>query len=115
LIDWLGDPCFHDSEVISLELVRDGSSHIRVHAWKTTDQIGSNGCYVLDRHAIVDFAFEEVTDLQLVEFAQNVISSLQIERKAEDLYRLTLGPCYGVSGFIEGKGLSASVTPKSAG
>ncbi len=109
LIEWFGErPCFHDAEVTAIQLVRYRPSQIYVHAWNTHwDKVQPDGHYFEDRHAVIDFCFQQVTDLSLAEFSQNVLSGLRVER-ADDHYRLILQPCYGISGFIEGKSLSVT-------
>jgi hypothetical protein len=41
LHDWFGYwPIFHDAEIISLHLNREGSSSLRVHTWEMTKESG---------------------------------------------------------------------------
>lgn len=116
LIEWFGErPCFHDAEVVEVQLVRNGRSHVMVHAWKTHyKQVDDDGHCLQDHHAVIDFCFEKVTDLNLTEFSQNVIFSLQVLRTNETS-RIVLEPCYGLSGFIEGIGLSVNLIPGKPG
>ncbi|MGA9471940.1 MAG: hypothetical protein WBV36_05720 [Terriglobales bacterium] len=84
---WFGSwPDFHDAEVISLSLARKGQSVLRVYP------------YYPHKPAVVDFIFENVTDIELQDFSgQNVIMSLGIEtatdQNGDKVYRLVLGPC----------------------
>lgn len=112
LYDWFGVwPDFHDAEIINLHLNRCGSSHLAVHTWAMTKQIDSRGYYELEKHLVVSFILDEVSALSLEGFnAQNVIFGLAIER-IETGFRLTLDPCYGVSGSIEAKSISIRLTP----
>ena len=102
---WFGMwPNFHDAEVISLTLARKGQSVLRVYP------------YYPHKPATVDFIFENVTDIDLQDFSgQNVITSLRIETATDQngvkVYRLVLGPCYGLSGRIDAKSLRVDLSP----
>jgi hypothetical protein len=105
LTQWFGEwPCFHDAEVISIFLARNGESIIRIYP------------YCPDKPATVVFVLTDVTDMELADFScQNVIHHLSIE-KAEDqngseVYRLTLGPCYGIAGRIDAVSLRVELSP----
>lgn len=102
---WFGSwPNFHDAEVISLSLARKGQSVLRVYP------------YYPHKPAVVDFIFENVTDIELQDFSgQNVIMSLGIEtatdQNGDKVYRLVLGPCYGLAGRIDAKSLRVELSP----
>ena len=102
---WFGSwPNFHDAEVISLSLARKGQSVLRVYP------------YYPHKPAGVDFIFENVTDIELQDFSgQNVIMSLGIEtatdQNGDKVYRLVLGPCYGLAGKIDAKSLRVELSP----
>jgi hypothetical protein len=102
---WFGNwPNFHDAEVISLSLVRKGESILRVYP------------YYPHKPATVDFIFENVTDIELQDFSgQNVINDLGIEtatdQNGDKVYRLVLGPCYGLAGRIDAKSLRVKLSP----
>lgn len=107
--EWYGGwPSFHDAEVISVLLARKGQSVIRIYP------------YYPAKPATVDFILEEVTDLELADFShQNVIFGLEIEmtddQNGDEVYRISLSPCYGVSGRIDAKSMRVQLTPgKSA-
>jgi hypothetical protein len=112
LYDWFGYwPDFHDAEVISLHLNRKGASSLHVHAWDTTKEVDEKGHYVMAKHIVVKFIFENVSDLALNDFSQqNVISGLDIEKIGSG-FRLTLGACYGLAGSIEAETMSLRITP----
>jgi hypothetical protein len=67
--EWFeGWPSFHDAEVISIFLAREGRSVLRVYP------------YYPQKPATVDFILEDVTDIELYDFSgQNVINSLEVE------------------------------------
>jgi len=102
---WFGSwPNFHDAEVISLSLARKGKSVLRVYP------------YYPHKPATVDFIFENVTDIELQDFSgQNVIMYLRIEtatdQNGDKVYRLVLGPCFGLAGKIDAKSLRVELSP----
>lgn len=102
---WFGGwPCFHDAEVINLFLSRAGESVLRVYP------------YYPQKPATVEFVFTDVSDVELNDFSgQNVISSLAIGKATgqygEDVYRLTLSPCYGIAGRIDAKSMRVQLLP----
>ena len=55
VIQWFGyKPTFHDAEVIGIELRRaPDRSTVRVHAWRTLQEVDEEGHFRQDRHAIV--------------------------------------------------------------
>ena len=105
LREWFGRlPTFHDGEVISLSLARSGPSVLRVYP------------YVPQKPAVVDFIFEEITDLSLEDFSpQNVISLLTAKKVTTKTFgqviRVRLSPCYGIAGTIEAKRVRIEVVP----
>jgi hypothetical protein len=100
LLQWFGgDPSFHDGEVLELHLDRSGTSWIRI--------------MTVYKPAIITFAFRDITNLELADFScQNVISSLDLEKR-DGVLRLTMGPCYGIAGFIEAKWVSVELSPRA--
>jgi len=102
---WFGCwPNFHDAEVISLFLARNGSSVLRVYP------------YYPAKPATVEFVLGDVTDIELDDFScQNVIFGLDVQRaidqNGDKVYRLTLAPCYGVAGRIDAKSLRLELSP----
>jgi immunity protein 50 of polymorphic toxin system len=103
---WFGYwPTFHDAEVLSLILERNGPSRLRVHTWHRTNQVDDHGYYVLTKHIVVCFVLDKVTDCDLGAFNhQNVVNSLSVEHDAES-YRLILEPCFGLNGSIKAESL----------
>jgi len=100
LLQWFENaPDFHDGEILELRLSRSEASWIRIlTAYKP---------------AIVTFTLEDITDLELFDFScQNVISGLDLEKR-DDVFRLTMGPCYGIAGFIDAKRVSVDLSPRA--
>ncbi len=111
VVQWFGEwPSFHDAEIIELYLVRYGTSILKIHTWNTTDKVDDKGYYITEKHAIVVFNLIEVTDLELYHFSQNVIFELGIE-KTKQGYKITLAPCYGLTGFLEAKNIIIDIQP----
>lgn len=127
LVRWFGQvSSFHDAEVLSLHLRRKGPSVLRLHGWINTGAVGTDGYYVLDRHAIVTFTLTDVMDLQLDGFStQNVIFGLALRRAPDRPERrgclaldplphdieIELEPCYGLSGLIRARTVSITFEP----
>jgi hypothetical protein len=115
VVAWFGKwPSFHDAEILEVHLNREGPSWVRLHSWLTTavthEKDGKQDG-VSDRHAVVTFLLTDVTDLELCDFSvQNVISRLTVEPSPSG-FRLSLSPCFGVSGFIEAREIRAEVKP----
>jgi hypothetical protein len=112
VVAWFGGwPSFHDAEVLELCFLRKGTSYLRLHAWIMTDQLDAKGYYVLDKHAVVTFAFEGVTGLELSGFSgQNVINGLELE-VSPDSFLLSFDASYGIGGAIEGIKVSVDLKP----
>lgn len=112
LIAWFGRwPSFHDAEILSVELNRAGTSRVRIHTWNMTTDVNASGGYKIDRHCIVLFLLEQISDLELADFSgQNVIFGLEIEKR-ETGYRLELSPCYGLAGYLVAKSIRVEYEP----
>jgi hypothetical protein len=112
LIDWFGCwPSFHDAEVVNIELNREGPSRLRIHYFCMTGKTNKSGYYITEKHAIVSFILEDITQLELNDFnQQNVLSSILIT-PIETKYEIMLGDCYGVSGRITAGKLSFDLQP----
>jgi len=108
-------PNFHGAEIVSFSLHRRAPSVLTIHAWNTTRQVNNRGYRILDKHAVVTFALEDVMDLQLKGFNhQNVISGLHLRRAPERPdrrpfygldpspkdYEIELERCLGLDGII---------------
>jgi Immunity protein 50 len=127
LVSWFGQvPSFHDAEILSLHLRRTGQSVLRLHGWINTGEVGQDGYFVLDRHAIVTFTLSGVMDLRLDGFSiQNVIGGLVLRRAPDRPERrgylaldplpqdieIELEPCYGLSGLIRSRAVSIAFEP----
>ncbi len=105
VVEWFGGwPDFHDAEVVSLALARSGESLLRIYP------------YYPAKPAMVDFVLEQVTDLELADFSgQNVISGLSVEGRTDqtgqEATRISMGPCFGLSGWIDAKRVRLQVIP----
>ena len=127
LMRWFGQvPSFHDAEILSLHLRRKAQSVLRLHGWTNTGEVGRDGYFILDRHAIVTFTLSGVMDLQLDGFSiQNVIGGLVLRRAPDRPERrghlaldplpqdieIELEPCYGLSGLIRARAVTITFEP----
>jgi Immunity protein 50 len=104
--EWFGYwPSFHDAEIVSLNLERNSSSRLKVHAFHTVNETNALGHYRTTKHAVVCFMLDEIQDLNLVQFsAQNVISELVLSKNNEG-YSIQLGCCYGLCGSLTAKSI----------
>jgi hypothetical protein len=116
LHDWFGHwPSFHDAEIVSLHLNRHGASTVRIHTWEMTNKTDDKGFYVLDKHVVVEFVLENISDLNFGGFSgQNVVFGLTLDRKEEG-FLLDFDPCHGLAGTIEAEKLSIRLYPGKPG
>ena len=99
-------PSFHDAEVISVLLSghhpEQPSCEMVVHAWLMTDKVDARGYYVLEKHSLVKFRFEELIESTFSNFNhQNCLWSLEIEEEMfedEPVLRVQLPTSYGLEG-----------------
>lgn len=129
--NWSGigrTPSFHDGEILSLHLNRDGPSALRIHGWITTDRVGLDGSLVLERHAVVTFTLRGIMDLRLNGFSiQNVIGGLILRRASDRPERrgylaldpapddIELEPCFGLDGLIRARSVAITFEPRKPG
>ena len=127
LLAWFGRvPSFHDAEIVSFSLHRRSASTLVLHTWNVTSEVDERGYLVLDRHAVVTFALEDILDRQLDGFShQNVISGLVLRRAPDrpdrrpfywtdassDDVEIELNPCFGLSGRVRCRRVSVSFVP----
>ena len=109
LVTWFGRwPSFHDAEIVSVRIERDGKSTLRIRAWVTGDRTNDRGEYIREREAIVVFELRGIRQIRLEgedADTQNVIAALTIEQLS-DGYRIELSPSYGLSGQVVARELS---------
>lgn len=111
---WFGCwPSFHDAEIVSLSLNREGVSTLQLRTWRLTEKVVDRGFYVQEKQVIVNLRMEGILGLSLVDFNhQNVIFGLSLSR-IEGGFEIVLDPCYGVSGTITARKLSLDFEPIS--
>lgn len=111
IVDWFGfTPNFHDAEVVSIDLRREPEvSFVRVHAWRTNEDLTESGHFRQDRHALVTFSIKRIRSSHLTFWNhQNVLSELWIEQGDEGLV-LKMPGIYGLDGEITALNISASI------
>ncbi len=63
---------------------------------------------------MVTFILQDIEDLELFQFShQNVIFDLSLE-PYNDMFRITLAPCYGLAGTIDVRTVQIEFKPASA-
>ena len=110
-------PSFHDAEVISVFLSghrpEQSCCEMVIHAWLMTNRVDARGYYVLEKHSLVTFRFEELIASEFSNFNfQNCLSSLWIEEELfenEPVLRVQFPTNYG----LEGSALCKCVVVKS--
>jgi hypothetical protein len=118
LFDWFGYwPSFHDAEVLSIELNRTGVSKVRVHTFQSTSEVDSKGFYVCDKHCIVTFVVDDITEVELTQFNhQNVLSDLEFGLDSDE-FVMKFSASYGLEGTVRAKkvtiGMTAGIPPDS--
>ena len=111
LIDWFGySPNFHDAEILSIDLRREPEvSTIRIHVWRTNDDVTPEGFYRLDRHAIATFSLWGIRSLQMEGWNhQNALWELRIDSGAEG-FTLHMPTANGLEGEIVAARISVAI------
>lgn len=115
LLQWFAGrlPQFHDAEVLSLVLDRNGASAIlKLHAFEMTSDLDARGYFIFTRHVVVGFKLSWIGSMELDGFNhQNVLDSLVISRIGDGEVRLDLEPIYGLGGFIQAREMEITMEP----
>jgi len=115
LEEWFGyTPNFHDAEIISVDLRRDpAASIIRVHAWRTNEDLDANGYYRTDRHAIVSFEISGISEMHFEGWNhQNALSAMWIDRIKAG-YEIHMPTSYGMDGRLVASAVKVSLEPQN--
>lgn len=100
--DWFGFvPSFHDATIKKLEL-SGSDGKLSLKAFRMTDMVDVAGYFILDRHAVIDVLFQDITGVVLKGDASAVIHDFGL-RKVENpngIWETTAGP---VTGDIEAR------------
>jgi immunity protein 50 of polymorphic toxin system len=109
---WFGRwPSFHDAEVLHLHLNRVGASRLSIHAWNILPEVEATGHYRTEKHAVVTFELEDISDLELSDFSQqNVLAQLDVVRDSSGVH-VRLYPSYGIGGRIDAGNVMVSLAP----
>jgi hypothetical protein len=112
LFAWFGYwPTFHDAELLRLDLNRAGGSTLSVLTWEISADKDPSGKYILQKHVVANFSFDEIYDSNLVGFSnQNVIGSLDVAVTERGL-RMIISQIYGLAGMIEARRISVELLP----
>jgi hypothetical protein len=99
-------PSFHDAEVHRALLDRGGSGErpsvtLVIHAFDTDGSVDEKGYYRVRTSVLLTMKSCDVEESELRDLgSQNVLSSLVLGLDPSGLVRVTLGPCYGLSGSL---------------
>jgi hypothetical protein len=99
-------PSFHDAEVHRATLDRSSdearpSITLVIHAFASDGPVDEKGYCRIVTSVLVTLKCRDVSVSELRDLgSQNVLSSLLFEPTAEGHVRVTLGPCYGLSGSL---------------
>ena len=101
-------PSFHDAEVVSVTFAghrpQQPSCVMVIHAWLMTDRVDARGYYILEKHTLVTFCFEQLIESEFRSFNhQNCLSSLWIKQETfenEPALRVEFPSNYGFDGSM---------------
>lgn len=99
-------PSFHDSEVHRVVLNRGTADEppsvsLVVHAFATDSTVDEKGYFRVVTSVLVTLQCLDVSESELHDLGpQNVLSCLVFEAADSERVRITLGPCYGLSGSV---------------
>lgn len=117
LIDWFGHPtAFHDFTILSMDLGDCSTARMRVHGWRATGETGADGCWILDRHAVVTITMTGIVDLDLhdLHMMPAIIFHLDFER-SDGMISADWDSSYGAFGSIRAREARIGVTPGKPG
>jgi len=94
-------PTFHDAEVISIQLDRDGPSLImETYVFQTTSEKDLRGYFRRANECHITFLFEDVEDVSLTDFNhQNVLAGFRLSRR-NDLVEVWIDSLFGLEGHF---------------
>ncbi len=112
-------PSFHDSEIHSILMDRDGPDgpylEMRVHVFTWTGDLDQDGRYVLDKEAMITIRFSGVESEEIVGFnEQNAIFNLHM-RAEEDRIGVAIYSSYGCAGSFTCKRVAVRSVEDYAG
>jgi Immunity protein 50 len=99
-------PSFHDAEVLSVylsgHLPEQPSCEMVIHVWLMADKVDARRSYILEKHSLVTFRFEQLIESEFNNFNhQNCLSYLWIEEASfdnEPARRVRFPTNYGLGG-----------------
>ncbi|HVJ54009.1 MAG TPA: hypothetical protein VM689_16185 [Aliidongia sp.] len=113
LLSWFGRvPRFHDAELLEVSFFGKGAGLLRIHGWNMTDEVDTQGYFVLDKHAVVTLALEGVSAINCTDFdmVPGIIFDLEIT-KTSGLFRIEWSASYGVTGSVAAKQMQITLEP----
>lgn len=91
-------PSFHDAEIISMKLIREGPVlQAEVYTFEITGTKDERGFYKRENACYITLTFEEISDTSLADFNhQNVIAGLRM-RTVNDSVEVWMDALYGLT------------------
>ena len=111
-IEWFGHfPTFHDGSVLgfALDLSRRGRLVVKAH--RMNPELDEKGYFILDKHCVVTFTLEKITEADLsFEDAPEFISQLTVAAH-DDGFQLEIDAINGFDGLLRMKALRLGFEP----
>lgn len=109
-------PSFHDANVLEYTApdAKSQSLGFTLHTWQMTNEVDAKGFYVLRKHALVSFRFQQIYDVSMEKFRSgNILFEMQlISDAASSSFRVELNSVMDMSGsFSARSGEVISVIP----
>ena len=106
-------PRFHDGSVLEFALDLSRSGHLRVKAFRMNSDVDDKGYYRLDKHCVVNFFFEEITDADLgFEDAAEIIDNIAI-KEHDSGFEMEIEAINGLDAMLRMKSLSLTFEPEA--
>ncbi|TDR94549.1 hypothetical protein [Enterovirga rhinocerotis] len=113
LVDWFGHaPRFHDAVLLEIGFASKGRGMLRIHAWTMTDAVDAEGHFILDKHAVVTLALQDVSRIDCTDFdmVPGIIFDLSISQ-VDEHFHIEWNASYGIVGSIRSKQMEISFRP----
>ena len=117
VVDFYGYwPSFHDAEVLEYQepSAENRTVKFTLHTWQMTDQVDSEGYFVLQKHALISFHFAGIHDADMDSFrSDNILFGLNFIPPDElSSFRVELDSVMDMSGaFSATSGEVTSIRP----
>ena len=112
LTEWYGGyPGFHDANA-TIQLFEDGTALLKISGHKMTDRVDEKGFFILEKHFVATFFFNELVSLSLSDFLPGHAILFQLDIvKSGDVFEVQFESSYGFCGSIHARKLSVRFEP----